>query len=152
VVEELTRLVNAAYAAGEQGLWEPGTPRISPDSLRALVDAGELLLVERDGAPAGCVRVGVLDADTAELGLLSAARAGSGVGRELVDRAEAWARERGRSRMRLQLLVPREGTHPFKTRLHDWYTRLGYAPVGREPAAFPGLAVPCELVSYEKAL
>ena len=25
----------------------------------------------------------------------------------------------------LTLLVPREGVHPFKQRLHDWYTRLG---------------------------
>jgi hypothetical protein len=60
--------------------------------------------------------------------------------------------------MRLTLLVPREGSHPFKVRLDGWYRRQGYRIVGRadfsathpEPARF--LVVPCDLVTFERAL
>src|SRR4051812_4655263 len=85
-------MINAAYAAGEQGMWRPDTPRILETEVRALLDAGELIVVKRDGALAGCLRVHTLDAATAELGLLSAARRDSGVGGELVALAGAWAR------------------------------------------------------------
>jgi GNAT superfamily N-acetyltransferase len=124
-----------------------------------LLERGELLLAHRDGALAGCVRVRALgDGESAELGLLTAARLGSGVGGELIASAERWARERGLRRMRLQLLVPRAGAHPFKRRLHDWYTRLGYRVAGRqdfadaEPEPAAHLLAPCDLVDYEKVL
>ena len=158
VVEDLTAMINGAYADGEQGMWRPDTPRIFEDEVRALLDAGELQLVWRDDALAGCVRVHALDGATAELGLLSAARRDSGVGTELVGLAEAWARERGLARMRLTLLVPRVGTHPFKARLHAWYSKLGYRVIGRRDFAdvLPGsarlLTAPCDLLIYEKAL
>jgi GNAT superfamily N-acetyltransferase len=158
VVEQLTAMINAAYAAGEHGMWRPGTPRVFESEVRALLDAGELIIVHRDGELAGCVRVHALDAATGELGLLSAARRDSGVGSELVTLAEAWAHDRGLARMRLQLLVPRTGTHPFKERLDAWYSRLGYRVIARhdfadewpEPARL--LTAPCDLVVYEKAL
>jgi GNAT superfamily N-acetyltransferase len=158
VVEEVTAMINAAYAAGEQGMWRPDTPRILETEVRALLDAGELIVVKRDGALAGCVRVHALDAATAELGLLSAARRDSGVGGELVALAEGWARERGLARMRLTLLVPRTGTHPFKARLHAWYSKLGYRVIARHdfadelPQSARRLTAPCDLVTYEKAL
>ena len=110
--------------------------RVFEAEVRALLDAGELVVVRRDGALAGCVRVHALDAATGELGLLSAARRDSGVGSELVALAEGWARERGLVRMRLTLLVPRTGTHPFKARLHAWYSKLGL-PRDRPPATSP---------------
>jgi ribosomal protein S18 acetylase RimI-like enzyme len=158
VVEEITAMINAAYAAGEQGMWRPDTPRILEAEVRSLLDAGELMILRRNGALAGCVRVHTLDAVTGELGLLSAARRDSGVGRELIALAEAWARERGLAGMRLSLLVPRTGTHPFKARLHAWYSKLGYRVIARhdfadewpEPARL--LTAPCDLVIYEKAL
>jgi hypothetical protein len=150
-------MINAAYEAGEEGLWPPDTPRVFDYEVRAMLDNGELLFARRDGELAGCVRVHVLGEDTAELGLLTAARLDSGVGGELIGLAESWAREREMTRMRLQLLVPRTGTHPFKRRLHDWYSRLGYEVIGSEDVAeaLPDIsptAVPCDLLTYEKAL
>jgi ribosomal protein S18 acetylase RimI-like enzyme len=158
VVEELTAMINAAYTAGERGMWRPDTPRVLEAEVRALLDAGELVVVRRDGALAGCVRVHALDAATGELGLLSAARRDSGVGRELVALAEAWARERGLARMQLKLLVPRTGAHPFKARLHAWYSKLGYRVTARRdfadelPQSARLLTAPCDLLTYEKAL
>jgi hypothetical protein len=157
VVPELTAMINAAYAAGEQGLWPPGTPRVFEYEVQEMVDNGELRFVYRDGVLAGLVRVHRLDERTAELGLLSAAKLDSGVGGELVRLAEDWAREHGLPRMRLHLLIPREGTHPFKQRLHSWYSRLGYRAIGAEDVAkaLPEIektVVPCDLVTYEKVL
>ena len=151
-------MINAAFATGEEGMWQPDTPRVFAAEVRALLEAGELVVVRRDGALAGCVRVHALDAATGELGLLSAARHDSGVGRELVALAEAWARELGLARMRLSLLVPRTGTHPFKARLHAWYTKLGYRVIARRdfadelPEAARLLTAPCDFLIYEKAL
>jgi len=151
-------MINAAYAAGEQGMWRPGTPRVFEAEVRGLLEAGELIVLRRGGELAGCVRVHALDAATAELGLLSAARRGSGVGGELVALAEAWARERGLERMRLTLLVPRANEHPFKARLHTWYSKLGYRPIERRdfadvlPESARLLTAPCDLVVYERAL
>jgi hypothetical protein len=39
--------INAAYAAGEHGMWRPDTPRIFEAEVRALLDAGELVLYEK---------------------------------------------------------------------------------------------------------
>ena len=158
MIAELTEMINAAYAAGEDGMWVPGTTRVDEHEVQALVDAGELLVLERDGAVAGCVRVHAVDATTAELGLLSAARRDGGAGRELVALAERWACDRGLARMQLSLLVPQFGTHPFKARLHDWYSRLGYRETGRRdfadvlPESARLLTTPCDLVFYDKAL
>jgi GNAT superfamily N-acetyltransferase len=106
------------------------------------------------------VRITRPDVATGELGLLAVARdaTGRGVGRALVDFAEATSRERGARTMRLELLVPRAGTHPEKRRLDAWYSRLGYRAVGRGdfaaayPELAPRLAVPCDIVAYAKPL
>jgi GNAT superfamily N-acetyltransferase len=157
-LDGLLEMVNAAFAWGEEGMWRPGAYRLSADGLRALADRGELVVARRDGALVGCMRLQRFDATAAELGLLTAARGAVGVGRALVAFAEAWARDRELGTMRLQLLVPRGTSHPFKVRLHDWYTRLGYRETERRdfavvvPEAAPELATPCDLVYYEKAL
>jgi GNAT superfamily N-acetyltransferase len=156
----LCDIVNEAYARGEGGLWREGAARISEDDLRALIASGQLAAAREEGQVAGCVRVTSLDPRTAELGLLAVAgeRAGSGVGRALMAFAHELARERGHTAMRLTLLVPQEGSHPFKVRLDEWYRRQGYRTVGRadfaathpEPAGF--LAVACDLVTFERAV
>ena len=57
------------------------------------------------------------------------AHRGTGVGRELIRYAERWSRERGLGTMQLEVLVPRQWSHPSKEFLKAWYTRLGYRPV-----------------------
>jgi GNAT superfamily N-acetyltransferase len=160
LVVTLRDVVNEAYARGEAELWRAGAQRISDDDLRTLIASGQLAAARADGRVVGCVRVTSLDARTAELGLLAVAgeRAGSGVGRALMAFAHDLARERGHTAMRLTLLVPHEGTHPYKVRLDEWYRRQGYQAIARadfavthpEPAAF--LAVASDLVTFERAL
>jgi predicted N-acetyltransferase YhbS len=145
---------------GEAGLWVPGRERTTAADLTGCIERRELAAAYDGDRPVGCIRLGRTDHGTGELGMLAAARdaTGRGVGRALVAFAEATARERGASTMRLELLVPREGTHPAKVRLHEWYSRLGYRAVDRDDfaVAYPEpalwLAVPCDIVGYAKPL
>lgn len=156
VVERLATLVNEVYAVAEKGLWQDGTARTTPAEIAALVAAGEIAVAERDGQIAGCVRVHLLDSSTGEFGLLAAdpAHRGTGIGRELVAFAEQRCHEAGATEMGLELLVPREWTHPSKEFLKGWYTRVGYRMTGTTtyPAYVPLLATPCDFQVYRKPL
>jgi DNA-3-methyladenine glycosylase len=160
VVAELTDLVNRVYATAEEGLWQPGTTRTTPAEMGALVRAGEIAAVRRDGRLAGAVRVRQLDGGAAEFGMLVAApqERGTGVGRELVAYAEDWARRRRLVRMQLELLVPRTWSHPVKEFLRAWYSRMGYREVRTDrldeayPALVPRLATPCDFLVFRKDL
>jgi GNAT superfamily N-acetyltransferase len=148
------------YAESEKGLWADDAVRTTTRELAGLVRAGEIAVARLDGRIAGCVRVHRIDAGTSEFGLLAAdpRHRGVGVGRELVRFAELRAREQGDGRMRLELLMPRERSHPAKEFLAAWYDRLGYAVVGTgtmedsHPHLAPLLATPCDVLIYEKDL
>ena len=158
--DELRRLINAAYTAGEKGLWRPGWQRMKREWLLQDIANGEIAAAWRDGTVVGCVRTLMQAPELGEFGQLAVdpPATGAGVGRALIAFAEDTCRERGATEMSLELLVPRDGTHPAKERLHAWYSRLGYriVSVGDFAAAYPEvaplLAVPCDLRAYRKAL
>jgi GNAT superfamily N-acetyltransferase len=160
LVEELVRVVNEAYAVGEAGLWLEGTTRTTPEEIAGAIHSRVMLAATADGRLVGCACVRPLAADTADLGLVSAApdRWRGGIGRELVRFAEELMRSRGTTTMQLELLVPKGSTHPEKERLRDWYGRLGYRVTRtasfEEVAAHlePRLAVPCEFLIFRKPL
>jgi GNAT superfamily N-acetyltransferase len=96
---------------------------------RALARENHLLLIaEIDGMPAGWIHVGV--ADYIETGLFAVINGlvvdrsvrSQGVGRLLLAQAEAWAKERGLTTIRLWSTVSRERAHAF-------YERYGYQKV-----------------------
>jgi GNAT superfamily N-acetyltransferase len=160
LLEGLRDVVNQAFAQGEAGLWQDGFQRTSTTAIGAIAAAGELAVARDGDRLLGCVRVAPIDDTTAELGLLSVADdlRSSGVGSALVSFAEQLSRERGFATMRLQLLVPRASTHPFKQRLDAWYRRLGYSVLRREafaarhPQPAHLLVTPCDFVIYERPL
>ena len=165
LVAELTGLVNRVYAVAEEGLWVDGATRTNEDEMAALITAGEIVVAREhadveDAQIVGCVRIQEIDEATGEFGMLVADpdRRGKGIGRDLVGFAEDWFRGRGVPTMQLELLVPREWTHPTKAFLDAWYSRLGYRPVrtGRidddYPHLAPLLATPCDFVIYHKPL
>jgi GNAT superfamily N-acetyltransferase len=160
LVEELVRVINEAYAIGEAGLWLEGTTRIRPDEIAEAIRSGGMLAATLEGRLVGCAYVCPLNADTADLGLVSATpdQWGKGIGRELVRVAEELMRSRGMTTMQLELLVPKGSVHPEKERLRSWYTRLGYEVVCTAPfeevAAHlaPQLAAPCEFLIFRKRL
>ena len=160
LVGELVRIVNAAYAIGEAGLWRAGTTRVGPDEIAGAVRAGGMLAASREGRLVGCAYVKPLEAGAADLGLISVApdEWGGGVGGELVRFAEELMRSRGAGTMQLEVLVPKGWAHPEKERLRSWYARLGYRAIRSVPfeevPAPPAsqLAAPCEFLVFRKPL
>ena len=84
LVAQITDLVNAAYAAGEAGLWRPGWTRSTPAEVSSMV-AGGMLVATDDDRIVGCAHLRDLDATTADLGFISTApdRWGGGTGAAL---------------------------------------------------------------------
>jgi GNAT superfamily N-acetyltransferase len=160
VVERITDLINEVYAVAEDGLWLDGATRTTVEEVGELTRAGEIAVARLRGQIVGCVRVQRLDEGTGEFGMLAAdpAHRGVGIGRELIRFAERKCRADGLATMELELLVPRDWTHPTKQFLDAWYTRIGYR-VARTgafdeayPALAPRLATPCDFVIYRKDL
>jgi GNAT superfamily N-acetyltransferase len=160
LVRQITDLVNRVYAVAEEGLWVPGAARTTIAEMAQLIADGHIAVARQDGQIVGAVRIQQLAARTGEFGMLVADpdRRGEGIGRELVAFAEETSRRRGLVVMQLELLVPREWTHPTKAFLHAWYTRIGYRPVRTAkidesyPQLAPLLATPCDFVVYHKDL
>ncbi|HEX9624735.1 MAG TPA: GNAT family N-acetyltransferase [Streptosporangiaceae bacterium] len=169
MVSALTRLINDVYRVAEDGLWVTGAARTTVAEVTTLIRAGQVAIGEVDGRLAGdvvdgrlagCVRIQELGDGVGEFGMLAVApgRRGTGLGRELVRFAEQTCRDRDCHTMQLELLVPRDWTHPSKQFLDDWYTRIGYEPVRiarieeSYPDLTPLLACACDFVIYRKSL
>src|SRR6185503_3962802 len=113
-----------------------------------------------NGVLVGSVNVKLMNGGVGEFGMLVADlnRRGEGIGAALVERAENWARDMGCHTMRLELLTPRNWTHPSKEFLKVWYTRSGYRPQTTEPFEIlhpelvPGLATECDFTVWHKPL
>jgi len=114
-----------------------------------------ILLAERDGELIGCVHVTDKGNGLSYLGMLtvSATLQAQGLGRRLIDEAEALARDRfAASRMEMTVIVQRD-------ELIAWYQRRGYRLTGERrpfPATDPRFGVPrrsdLAFVVMEKAL
>jgi GNAT superfamily N-acetyltransferase len=160
LVERLSDLINRVYATAESGLWRDGAARTSPGEVAELVRSGEIAVATSEGAIVGAVRLQDVADGVGEFGMLVADpdRRNHGIGRALLDFAEDSARERGMRAMQLELLVPREWSHPSKEFLRDWYGRRGYRLVrtGRLDEAYPQLApllaTPCDFEIHHKPL
>jgi GNAT superfamily N-acetyltransferase len=160
LVEELVRIINAAYAVGETGLWVDAATRTEQGEIADAIRGNGVLAATLEGRLVGCAYVRPLDAGTADLGLIAVApdHWGDGVGHTLVRSAEELMRSRGVTTMQLELLVPQRGVHPAKEGLRAWYSRLGYQVVRSAPfeevAAHLAhqLATPCEFLIFRKRL
>ena len=141
-------------------MWVKGATRTSVAELAELVRAGQFATARLGDRLVGCVRIQLLTDEVGEFGMLAADpdHRGTGLGRELVRFAEQAASESGRTTMQLELLVPREWTHPSKQFLATWYSRIGYAKTrigaveDSYPQLAPLLATTCDFVIYRKSL
>lgn len=160
LMSDIADLVNRVYKVAEDGLWRDGATRTHAGEVAELTRAGEIVIAQRNGQLVGCVRVQHLDAATGEFGMLAAdsAHRGIGIGRDLVRFAEQSCARAGLRTMQLELLVPREWTHPSKEFLAGWYTRIGYQVVRRGtidesyPHLAPRLGTPCDFMIFHKPL
>jgi GNAT superfamily N-acetyltransferase len=160
VVATVTGLINSVYKTSEDGLWIEGALRTTEAEVATLIRHGELAAATSEGIIVGSVRTHRLDPQVGEFGMLAAApaRRGLGIGRALVAFAEDWARRSGLASMQLEVLTPRDWTHPSKAFLMQWYERIGYRHIRTGaldeayPALAPLLATPCDFAVYRKDL
>ena len=160
VVPELVGLINRAYAVGEAGLWRGRVDRTDEAEIAEAVGSGHMLVAFFGGRLTGCLRTRPLSATLADVGLIGVDPGawGAGTGRALIAAAEERARSAGATTIRLELLVPRTGTHPDKERLREWYTRRGYTIADRVPMEHylphvaPLLSAPGDILLFEKPL
>jgi ribosomal protein S18 acetylase RimI-like enzyme len=160
LIAVLTSLINDVYAVAEEGLWAQGTSRTSAEEISGIVRAGQMAVARVDGQIVGCVRIQLLDGSIGEFGMLAVvpSHRGVGVGGELVRFAEQAVRTQRFETMQLEVLVPRDWSHPSKEFISSWYARIGYRPVRvgaieeTYPELAPFLATPCDFVIYRRAL
>jgi GNAT superfamily N-acetyltransferase len=159
-IKRLSDLINEAYDDAESGMWKRKGTRTNPGEVERLLRAQALILAEIDGAVVGSVNVNLMSDGVGEFGMLVADinHRGKGIGSALVDRTENWACDRACHTMRLELLTPRNWTHPSKEVLKKWYTRIGYRPQSTEafeilyPELVPDLATECDFTVWHKSL
>lgn len=152
---DLARIVNDAFIV--EAFFKIGD-RTSAEEIAALMNAGgEFLVLDnvepgtgtgtRTGIMSGCVYL-KCTGDRAYFGMLSIAPAWQqqGLGRRLIDAAEARARERGCRVMDIHIVNLREELPPY-------YRRVGYTETGVLPFSDPDLSSrPCFFIVMSKPL
>jgi len=155
---DLARIINDAFVV--EAFFKIGD-RTSADEIAALMHAGgEFLVLDKTepgtepgtrnlelGTPEGCVYV-KCTGDRGYFGMLSIdpARQRQGLGRRLIDAAEARAREHGCRFMDIHIVNLREELPPY-------YRRLGYVENGTLPFSDPDRASrPCFFIVMSKPL
>ena len=148
--DALTELVNRAYAI-ESSFLEGD--RTTADEIAALIRSGGFFVLEyargiaaavlfqgpgqREGTPPSHAYFGMLSV-LPEL-------QGQGIGRRLVQVAEAMAAATGATSMSLRIINLRE-------ELSRWYQRLGYREVGTAPLNHRRVKRPCHFIEMAKPL
>jgi GNAT superfamily N-acetyltransferase len=143
-IEAIVRLVNHAYEV--ESFFVRGD-RVSPNAVRRSLETGTILVVDGPaGTVQGCVFVTVANG-RGYFGMLAVdpAAQGHGLGRRLVARAEAHAREAGATTMDISVVNVRAD-------LIATYSRMGYTPRGTEPYEHRPTLQPVHFVLMEKRL
>jgi GNAT superfamily N-acetyltransferase len=159
-IKRLSDFINEVYDDAESGMWKRKGTRTNPAEVERLLRTQALILAEIDGVLVGSVNVNLMSDGVGEFGMLVADlnHRGKGIGSALVDRAENWARNMPCHTMRLELLTPRNWTHPSKEFLKQWYSRIGYKPRATEsfeilyPELVSELATECDFTVWHKSL
>ena len=140
----VTALINAAYQVERFFL---DGDRTSEDEVRRYMAKGTFLIAEQDAAPIGCVYT-EQRGDRGYFGLLAVnpGQHGKGVGRALIEAAEARFRRAGCRAVDIQVVDLRIELPPF-------YRRLGYVETGTAPFADTEKATrPCHFILMSKQL
>src|SRR5262245_18618000 len=159
-IKRLSDLINEVYDDAESGMWKRKGTRTNPAKVERLLRAQALILAEIDGMLVGSVNVNLMSDRVGEFGMLvvDLNHRGKGIGSALVDRAENWARDMACHTMQIELLTPRNWTHPSKEFLKMWYSRIGYKPQATEsfeilhPELISQLATECNFTVWHKSL
>lgn len=159
--QRLFRIVRDAYAKTEEEVWGKNYVRIPyEDYVQLLKEGEEMLLAYQGKSLVGSVRYYERTPNVYSFSLLSADfdKMGQGIGRALVAEVEKRAEQAGAKRIEIEILRARAIDTYFKTRLADWYQRIGYAYTHSEdfaklrPEKGKRLVQPSDFDYYEKEL
>ena len=143
-IETIVSLINSAFRV--EGFFVYGD-RTDSETVRRQFKSGEFLMAEDDAIPVGCVYV-ELRGERGYFGLLSVdpARQRFGIGKQLVDAAEAYFLQAGCRVAELLAVSVREELPPY-------YRKLGYVETGTAP--FPTdvkTKIPCHFIKMSKVI
>ena len=143
-VEAVAALINAAYVV--EAFFKIGD-RTSAGEVRDRMQRGRFLVLDDDGALAGCVFVSAAGG-RGYFGTLSVdpRRQGRGLGPRLIAAAEQWCRNAGCTEMELEVVN-------LRTELPSYYRRFGYVERGTRPFAdWERATRPCHFIVMSKSL
>ena len=136
-IKQLVDLINQVYDDAESGMWRRPGMRTNPGEVECLLNHQALILAaEIDGMLVGAVNVNLINdgnSASSECSWQTVTTAERGSVPRWSLMLENWARDVACHTMRLELLAPRNWTHPSKEFLKQWYSRIGYTPQVTEP-------------------
>ena len=139
---DVAALVTLAYRV--EAFFVDGDRTNANDVLKRL-ERGDFLMLEDNGALAGCVYVEARDT-TGYFGMLSIdpQRQGRGLGAALVEAAEQWCARKGCAVVEIEVVNLRSELPPF-------YRKLGYVEQGTRPFPDPERCkLPCHFIVMSK--
>jgi ribosomal protein S18 acetylase RimI-like enzyme len=143
--DDIARIINAAFEIERE--FRRGERTSPSDVLTSISTRHEIFFVaEEDGRLVGAVEVRV-DGAAGYFGMLAvdASVRRGGIGRALVEAAEAHCRAAGCSVMTMS-------TGENRTELIPYYEKMGYRVTAVEPSTNPAFKYPIRVVSMEKRL
>jgi predicted N-acetyltransferase YhbS len=143
--DTLAAIINRAFVV--EAFFKIGERTSSADVAGLMREGGTFLIAEDNGTPVGCVFVKTKGA-MGYFGMLSVdpGQQGQGLGRVLIDASEAHLRDRGCSKVEIEIVNLRE-------ELPQFYEKFGYRKTEERPFTSPERASqPCHFIVMTKAL
>ena len=180
--EQVTNLVNEAYALGESGMWLQGTSRTHLEEVKENILQKKIIVAFNEQSLLGAIKITKRNDSTLEFGQLAVSKSSmkNGVGKQLIQYVENHARQEGFLKIMLEILYPAAefektldksesvdmidpaiAAWKKKALLHQIYSKMNYKRVNvgdmselalDHPKLVNSLAVPCKYVVYEKLL
>ncbi len=127
-IADIVALINSVYTLTEGSIFETNYARTNIEEIEGLIQEKNLLVAQEGEEIMGVVKVGRLDKGRATFGMLSVRKShwGKGIGRQLVQACEDFARENNCSYLQIEILRSHEIPMLHKDRLYTWYKKMGY--------------------------
>lgn len=131
---QVLNLVNAVYASAEADFWEASWKRTHLQQIQEAIGRNELFGLFSEAKPIACIQLTSINSTVYEFGMLSTHPdfRRQKLGAQLVQFVEQRAIHQGAEKMQLHLLQGKIQKNELKSKIEDWYTRMGYVFQGHK--------------------